>query len=268
MHDLSVEMEGHVAFDGHLYGNDQWAFIQLKRNTIGRRVVDKWPDSVFLPMQTRVTISRYFKDKANKYPPKFQKSVVPFREKPEGSVPMISIGRYGTMLRRHRPSDDAILAMLRSAKSVLRMASQDLGPFCVPYTKVTLPGCVRPKRYMKAMADVMMLNDAKVEIALSNPRSIPADCSWTDAIYGNGWTCVDVAAEIMLCIKELYPKTTDDELRKILRENLRVCFIREKVGEVGNSWADGRTMGMHAKHFIVDDVLCYIGSQNLYIWYV
>lgn len=25
------------------------------------------------------------------------------------------------------------------------------------------------------------------------------------------------------------------------------------------------TLGMHAKHFIVDDIACYIGSQNLYI---
>ena len=27
-------------------------------------------------------------------------------------------------------------------------------------------------------------------------------------------------------------------------------------------------MGMHAKHFMVDDCCTYIGSQNLYVWYV
>jgi len=33
----------------------------------------------------------------------------------------------------------------------------------------------------------------------------------------------------------------------------------------GRSWQDGTTLGLHSKHFIVDDKCAYIGSQNLYV---
>ena len=84
----------------------------------------------------------------------------------------------------------------------------------------------------------------------------------TEANYGNGWSCVDVAAEIIKRIKKQYPDAEDDALRQKVADNLRVSFIRE---ERGNKWEDGMTMGMHAKHFIVDDIAAYIGSQNLYV---
>jgi len=255
-------MEGNVAHDGHLYGNDQWTFVKMKRSTLGTRLVDKWPDRIILPMQTRATLSRYPKDKADKFPPQYKRTLFPRREKPEGAVPVITMGRYGTLLRRKRPSDDAFKAMLGSAKTIIHLAIQDLGPFCIPGTKITLPGCVWPQDYMKILAKVIWEKDVQVEIALSNPQSIPGDLSPLEAVYGNGWTCIDVAAEIIGSIKKHYPKATDEDFRRILQKNLRVCFIREKLG---NSWQNGKTMGMHAKHFIVDDILFYIGSQNLYV---
>uniref|UniRef100_A0A7S2S8X3 PLD phosphodiesterase domain-containing protein n=1 Tax=Eucampia antarctica TaxID=49252 RepID=A0A7S2S8X3_9STRA len=33
---------------------------------------------------------------------------------------------------------------------------------------------------------------------------------------------------------------------------------------MGDKWLNGKTLAMHAKHYIVDDKCCYIGSQNLY----
>jgi phosphatidylserine/phosphatidylglycerophosphate/cardiolipin synthase-like enzyme len=101
-----------------------------------------------------------------------------------------------------------------------------------------------------------------VEIILSNPGSIPGGLAMTDACYGNGWSCVDVAAEIIKTIRKNYPDADDAALRKKVSENLRVSFIRQKRGQ---AYDDGKTIGMHAKHFIVDDVCTYVGSQNLYI---
>jgi phosphatidylserine/phosphatidylglycerophosphate/cardiolipin synthase-like enzyme len=51
-------------------------------------------------------------------------------------------------------------------------------------------------------------------------------------------------------------------LRKKVEKNLHVCFIRQKRGR---AYANGLTIGMHAKHFIIDDTCTYIGSQNFYI---
>lgn len=68
--------------------------------------------------------------------------------------------------------------------------------------------------------------------------------------YGNGWDCVDVAAEIIKTIKRYHPDAEDDALRQKVADNLRICFLRTKTG---NKWDDGNKKGMHAKrkfHFL------------------
>lgn len=262
VHDLSLEIEGRVAHDGHLFANEQWLFIEVNQRTICGEIVNHLPDDMWLCAPTRVTVSEFPVGKADVFPPRYDKKKMASYDKPEDSVPIISVGRYGTLIPFKRPSDDAFLAMFDSAKTIIRLALQDLGPVCVPGTKITLPGCVWPKAYMSMLGKAIWTKHVDVEVALSNPFSIPGGLTPTEANYGNGWSCVDVAAEIIKTIKEQFPDARDDELRQRVAENLRVCFIREKRG---NAWEDGTTMGMHAKHFIVDDLAFYIGSQNLYI---
>jgi phosphatidylserine/phosphatidylglycerophosphate/cardiolipin synthase-like enzyme len=264
VHDLSLEMEGRVANDGHRFANKQWAFIKYKQDTPCGQLVDKLPDSMILVAKTRVAISEFPKGKAGEYAPLYSKSLVgqTSQDEGDGHVPIITMGRYGAVLRYARPSDDAFVAMLGSAKKIVRLALQDLGPVCVPSTKLPLPGCVWPKIYISTLARVIFERGVDVEIALSNPSSIPGSCKATEACYGNGWSCVDVAAEIIKSIRQQFPDADDGKLRKIVAENLRVCFIRQKRG---NKYDDGMTIGMHAKHFIVDDICTYIGSQNLYV---
>lgn len=57
-------------------------------------------------------------------------------------------------------------------------------------------------------------------------------------------------------LKKLFPDAEKDALRHIVADNLRVCFVRQKRGRKYN---DGMTIGMHAKHFIIDDVCTYVG---------
>lgn len=176
---------------------------------------------------------------------------------------MITMGRYGDMIKNARPSDEAFVAMFDSAEKVIHMALQDLGPITIPQVPgpQTVPGCVWPEAYMQAFGRAIWEREVDIEIAVSNPGSIPGGLSVTQACYGNGWTCEQVASEIIKTIQEQYNDVDDEALRKCVRENLRVCYIRESMG---NKWKDGNTMGMHAKHFIIDDRAYYIGSQNLY----
>jgi hypothetical protein len=83
-----------------------------------------------------------------------------------------------------------------------------------------------------------------------------------DACYGNGWSCVDVAAEIIKRIKKQFPQADDASLRKKVEDNLRVCFIRHAKT---NTYKSGMTIGNHTKHFIIDGITSYTGSQNLYV---
>jgi hypothetical protein len=221
------------------------------------------PDWLFLPIPSRVTVSEFPEGEAETYPPRFLKSKLPGKiNKEDDHIPLISMGRPGAMYKKARPSDDAIWAMLESAQTIIRLALQDLGPVAIPGTKSPLPGLSWPENTINALARVIWERGVDVEIVLSNPGSIPGNLSMLEACYGNGWSCVDVAAEIIRTIRDTYPEAEDAELRKKVKENLRVSFIRQGQG---SKYDSGKTIGMHAKHFIVDDVSTYIGSQNLYI---
>jgi len=177
-------------------------------------------------------------------------------------LPIITIGRHGTLVDEDRPSDDAFVAMIDAAQTVIHMALQDLGPVCIPGTKIPLPGTGWPKNYFSALGAAIWERGVDVEIALSNPGSTPGGLRPIESCYGNGWDCNDVAAEIIKTIREEYPEAEDGDLRQKVSDNLRLCFLRE---DHGNLWEDEMPMGLHAKHFIIDDRTAYIGSQNLYV---
>jgi len=267
--DLSLEMQGGVARDAHRFANAQWGYIVKKQSTAWGRFVDKRiPDALDVPRKARVTVSEFPTTNAAEFPPywKLQNKQTALTRRPKvdpDMVPVITMGRYGVMLKKHRPSDDAFIAMFDSAQHIIRLALQDLGPPMLPRLKVAIPGFVWPKEYLRALARALWIKGVDIEIVLSNPYSIPNDLPSTEANYGNGFSCVDVAAEIIKAIKDQYPEAHDGDLRLKVQENLRVCYVKCPKG--GNHYSDGGSLGLHSKHFIVDDVATYIGSQNLYI---
>ena len=252
VNDLSLNMEGGVARDAHRFANAQWGYIVKKQSTAWGRFVDKnITDAFDVPRRARVTVSEYPPSSAAEFPPFYkekkaiQRRGANIRGHDPDYVPVITMGRYGKLLKKARPSDDGIVAMLGAAQSSLRLALQDLGPVNVPNTKKALPGMHWPKAYMEAMAKVIWERNVDVEIVLSNPGSVPGDLSPLEACYGLGWSCVDVAAEIIKCVKRLYPNASDGELRARVEKNLRVCFLRSPNG---NHYKDGQTLGLHCTY--------------------
>jgi phosphatidylserine/phosphatidylglycerophosphate/cardiolipin synthase-like enzyme len=263
VHDLSLELQGRVTHDGHLFANEQWRFIETIQSTACGQCVDKIPDYLPLLAKTRVTVSEFPPGVADDFPPMYSKAVgIPKRPRTDDEVPIITLGRYGTLISRSRPSDDAFYAMFDSAKMSIRLAIQDLGPVCIPSTKIPLLGCVWPRKTLELLGKAMYERGVNVYIAQSNPRSIPGGLSLMEACYGNGWSCVDVAAEIVKTIHKTHPDAKVSDLQRIVAQNLRICVIRQKRGKF---YDNGGSIGMHAKHFIIDDVCSYIGSQNLYV---
>jgi phosphatidylserine/phosphatidylglycerophosphate/cardiolipin synthase-like enzyme len=265
VHDISLEMEGRVAHDGHIFANRQWAFIDKSQSTYCGQCINRLPDDLPLLKKVRVTVSEFPEGVASEFPPVYYRKLFPIREPLEHEVPVITVGRQGKLNKFLRPADDAFVGMIESAKEVVHLALQDLGPVCWPRSKIPLPGTVWPKKYLRALGKVIWEKGVDVEIALSNPMSFPGGVDDPGAFYGNGWSCDDSASEIIKTIRTAYPKAKDSELRAKIVENLRICFIKEKRGEqFYRTYPDGQGMGMHAKHFIIDDRCCYIGSQNLY----
>jgi phosphatidylserine/phosphatidylglycerophosphate/cardiolipin synthase-like enzyme len=128
VHDLSLELEGRVANDGHYFANTQCAYVERKQLTCIGGCVDMMPDALPMVLQSRVTVSEYPEGVADIFPPMYKRSEMGELERPDGSVPIISMGRYGALFRLHKPSDDAIVAMIDSAEHIVRLALQDLGP--------------------------------------------------------------------------------------------------------------------------------------------
>ncbi|KAL7544220.1 hypothetical protein ACHAWF_007601 [Thalassiosira exigua] len=256
VHDLSIELEGKVARDAHRFANQQWKFIENKQSTWFGSVVDKVPDFLPLTSKTRVTVSEWPKKSAPIFPPNFTKRNVvrPQIINSSPAIPLISIGRQGALVSKSRPSDDAIIAMIDSSRKIIRFVQQDLGPHCLQGTKTVIPGFVWPKDYLTAMGNAMYERGVDIEIVLSNPDSTPG--------YYHNWDCVDIASEIIKSIQEHHSEVDDARLRAMVRENLRVCFIRHNKS---STYGDGTPIALHSKHFIVDDLCCYVGSQNLYI---
>ena len=195
------------------------------------------------------------------------------------TVPMISVGRYGKMVEmvspkdsrnsnnsnsnKNQPADDAFIAMLGSAKYIIRMVLQDLGPIQIPGTTKALPGLQWPHETLRILGKVIWERDVDVEIILSNLGSTPGGLRRLQSNYSNGWTCNDVGSEIIKTIREQFPEADDEKLRQKVESNLRICYLRHKCG---NKWEENDIpMGLHSKHFIVDDLATYIGSQNLYV---
>lgn len=46
VHDLSLEMEGRCAHDGHMYANEQWLFVELIQTTCCGSIVNHLPGRV------------------------------------------------------------------------------------------------------------------------------------------------------------------------------------------------------------------------------
>jgi hypothetical protein len=171
LHDISFELEGRCAYDGHLYANDQWRFIKLMQRTPCGYCINKMPDNMETLTRSRVTVSEFPHGVAPVFPPKYIAASVPKVESGANDVPIITMGRYGKLLPFSRPSDDAFIAMLLSATKTIRLALQDLGPVCIPGTKMPLPGVGWPKKTLAALGKVIWENDVEVMIALCNPGS-------------------------------------------------------------------------------------------------
>eukprot|EP00578_Thalassiosira_sp_NH16_P001253 CAMPEP_0181131218 /NCGR_PEP_ID=MMETSP1071-20121207/30305_1 /TAXON_ID=35127 /ORGANISM="Thalassiosira sp., Strain NH16" /LENGTH=715 /DNA_ID=CAMNT_0023217391 /DNA_START=318 /DNA_END=2465 /DNA_ORIENTATION=- len=270
VHDLSLEMEGRVAIDGHHFADQQWKFIKDQQSTWLGFIVDKLPDNLPLVNRTRVTVSQWPEDDASVFPPQFtEKNLVNAHPQPPlgtvaaNDIPLISIGRQGSMESGGRPSDDAILAMINSSRSIIRLIIQDLGPLMIPGTNKAIPGLTWPKEYLAAIGKAIYERGVDIEIVLSNSGSTPGelDGGLHNTPYGNGWDCVDAASEIIKAIQRTHSAVDDSKLRTMINDNLRICFIRHNKS---SAYSNGKTIGLHSKHFIVDDRCCYIGSQNLY----
>lgn len=254
VHDVSLEMEGNVAHDAHLFANGEWQFIEKKQDTWAGQILEKVPDFLPLISKNRAIVSEYPEGKADEFAPYYNCSLVPTYAPQSSSVPIISVGRFGALTPKDRPADDAITAMIDSSRNIIRMSLQDLGPICLSGTHIPYPSTGWPKQFLEALARAIWIRGVDVEIVLSNIDSRDG--------YSNGWCCSDVGSEIIKRIESQFSNAEDTKIRQKVEENLRICYIKHAKND---HFKSGKGLGNHSKYFIVDDLCSYTGSQNLYV---
>lgn len=269
-HDLSMELQGDVAIDGHMFANRMWHYINTPE-LLFKKVCTKFIPAKMHPWDTKtVGVSRFPKDL-----PKTAPFYVPRQQVRRTGMTMISMGRYGALhlaAKFANPSDSGFVAMLASAQRFIKLSQQDIGPPAVP-TPTGYEGLSPwPIEYLTELACALYYRQVQVHIVVSNPISIPGGLSRLEAQYGNGWSCSDVTSEILkrvvaeMILDEAcdgYDDADTEYLGRLVNNNLRVCYLKNNLRS-GGSWPDGERMGNHAKFMMIDDCAYYLGSQNLY----
>jgi len=260
VHDVSIEMEGDVAHDAHLFANAQWEWIQDRRETLRGKFLSLFPD--WVPrIFSRVNISEWPDGKAAIFAPSYDRSITMDDDgkhnddKPsEGAVPVISVGRQAELVYS-QPSDDALFSMIDSSTKIVRMSLQDLAPN--PYAKLFYKW---PIEIFRAMCRAMWKRGVTIQIVLSNLNG--------DS-YTHGATINTIERRIFNEMKLMYSEVTDTDVEEIIKqEKLMISFIRHKGGNTYfREKEDEKTIEIsnHAKYVIVDDICSYTGSQNLYL---
>jgi phosphatidylserine/phosphatidylglycerophosphate/cardiolipin synthase-like enzyme len=150
-----------------------------------------------------------------------------------GRLPVFSVGRLGgTVSDPNDAADDAIFAMIRAARTTIRLSQQDLlGP-------------ALPKLWHELIDELgnAMARGVQVEVLLSTPGSRPNGERRSG--YSNG--------------------SIEQTLKAVQgRVGARACG-KLRVTSLGGKWPSGHAHASHTKAIIVDDRAFYIGSQNLY----
>ena len=253
VHDLSIEMEGYATHDAHEFANAQWAWVEQRLGTVWGRSWDVLPDWVPL-LFNRADISEWpLHADTSRFPPTYKPSIVEKYKPPDGAVPVISVGRQAALVAKVYPADAALVVMLDSATTVVRMSLQDLGPVA--------PTFGWPKDLLKAMAKAMWERGVTIEIVLSNLNLSNRKESYSNGRHG--YSIEKVAGKIFKYMNNLYPKVTKEVFtNEVFGKKLFISFIRHKSG---NTYYQSEIeVKNHCKYIIADDVCSYTGSQNLY----
>jgi phosphatidylserine/phosphatidylglycerophosphate/cardiolipin synthase-like enzyme len=162
-----------------------------------------------------------------------------------GGARVVTVARLGTM--GDLASDDAMVALIDSAKTQIRISQQDIGPIGA--------GAEWPEPYLRALSDALA-RGVDIELVVSNVGATPGGLVAGSSSYSNGWTPGDVVARLAD-----YATANGTDISQSLCSHFHATSLRPGPDD---AWPDGTTFANHAKLAIVDDSAFYIGSQNWY----
>ena len=167
-----------------------------------------------------------------------------------GTARVITVGRLGGL--GDNAADDAIVALVDSAKTSLRLSLQDIGPVGA--------GAAWPEPYLRSLA-AAVARGVDVQIVMTNLGARPDGLSALSSSYSNGWTPADVAQHVASYVAANPEVMHGTDAASALCGHLHVATLRQGADD---AWPNEATFANHSKLVIADDAAFYLGSQNWY----
>lgn len=225
VHDLNVILHGSSAYHMHLFADVIW------------RSVCAYPQKRWKPAYWKSgmeEVSEGCLDKSYAMGPVG-----------EGDISVLGAGRYAGLVNDNNPADDAMLLALKASDERIRLAIQDLRAWG-SYWK---PG-------VDAIADALV-NERDVFIVLTNDKSKSGS--------GRLYSLSSIESTAKTIFKRVRAHKDAPKKKKAVRDLLcKRLFLTSLRFGADTKWPNGYTFANHAKFFMVDDKVFYVGSENLY----
>ncbi len=242
VHDLSMRLRGPAAQDAHNFANRLWKLVCSSPETLASS-----------------RMARLGKDKSPK--PGCQATLNPLSAVQTGHTPVLAVGNLGLWNIRAYFNDAAQASvyarsfLMDKAEKSIKLSQQEIAtrvPPEDPEGKI-----VYPSYFMKSLGKALVRN-VDVYIVLGGD----ADGKYFG--YSHGIPIKDVGKEIRAAVQKEPNAPKGEALVKLLCERLHLANMRfsedEKwMGPDNESWVRN-----HAKMWMVDDQIFYIGADNVY----
>lgn len=238
IHDLSMQVHGPAAADATSFLDALWEFTCHRK---GRR-------------SEPIEVHSYEADEGRferecpwpRLMPRFERLARP------GDIPILSVGRLGAGITKSFASHSELARdlLLGAARRSIVVAQQDFG-FTFAQARP-----LWPESTMERIADFLLQQNGDVHIVLSNPDATGK----SGATYSNH-VPVEATARRLREVARRRSQMPDAELDALLCRRLHIAPIRFGPDA---TWPGKVAIGNHAKFWMVDDRVFYIGSDNFY----
>lgn len=229
--------------------------------TLGTVQTAEGPEQGFIPNPEGQPDKEIYTKKKSSFPPQ------------TGSVPILSIGREAGMDLSHifpdrhsylseegEPADQSMYQLFSMAKNKIRMSLQS-------FSLVSFLGYI--EWYAVTWDYYLFLEIAKavrrgvaIEVVLSNPNAVAGGLSKLEAPY-DGEYVENVNRRVRdILERDFYVPRVEAEA--LVTKNLFVTNFRFSTDDNYSNGSKPVPLPNHAKTFMIDDRLFYIGSQNQY----
>jgi hypothetical protein len=236
VHDVSMQVEGPAAEDGHHFADALWGFLCGRQRTA---LINAWYSYVAgnpeIGLDCLATLN--------------------FRPGPRadrGAVPILAVGRLAAGIAPVF-ADQSLVArdlMLGAATKTIRMIQQDVA--------FALAGAVEPtwpESALDRLAGLIADKQGDVFLVLSNYGAAGPVGSYSNKVR------LETVAEKIRDVVQRHSGLGEPLLSDLLCRRLHLAPLRFGPDA---AWPKGQPIGLHAKFWMIDERAFYIGSENLY----